>query len=276
VKKILLLTTISQFALIAGGSANAQNIPGRAPRAALAPVYSWTGCYVGAHVGYGWGRAEINESNVSVGPGGSANLTSTLESDGAIYGGQIGCNYQFEGGGFANKWVVGIQGDFAGTSIRGSVGDPLNDYLATVPAATGTLGMKTNWLASITGRLGATAWNNRALFYVKGGVAWAQNEWDVSASGYCAFYVNPYGGCINSALRDRRTGGTAGAGIEWVIWPTAPSWTALVEYNYYRFNGSGPERLVGVTFTLPGNAITPRNFDIQIIKVGVNYKLYAP
>jgi outer membrane immunogenic protein len=268
VKKSVLLATLSQLPFIATGSA--ADLPRKAPPM-VAPAYSWTGCYAGAHVGYGWGRSDVTESNWSIGPGGSANLTSTLESDGAIYGGQLGCNFQLESGAFGGRWVAGIQGDFAGTSIRGDVGDPLNGHIDNV----GTLGMKTKWLASITGRLGVTGWNNRALFYAKGGVAWVKNEWDLSASGYCAFY-DFLGGCGPSKLNDSRAGWTAGGGVEWIIVPSSPKWTAFVEYNYYRFHGNGPPRLVGVEFTDPRNAITPGNRSIQTVKLGVNYKLFGP
>jgi outer membrane immunogenic protein len=273
-KKLALFATISQLTLVAGSGAADLKAPPMVAKAPpmVAPAYSWTGCYAGAHVGYGWGRSEVTESNFSVGPGGSALLTSTLESDGAIYGGQVGCNYRFASYGFEGKWVAGIQGDFAGTSIRGDVGDPLNGYLS---GTVGTLGMKTDWLASVTGRVGVTGWNNRALFYVKGGAAWVKNQWDVSASGYCAFYSG-FGGCLTSSLYDRRTGWTAGGGIEWVISPNAPNWTAFLEYDYYRFDGNGPSRLVGVTFTDPRNAITPADQNIQTVKLGVNYKLFGP
>jgi len=236
-----------------------------------APAFSWTGCYVGAHAGYGWARSDVTESNVSVGPGGSANLTNTLESSGAIYGGQLGCNYQFASGGPDSRWVAGIQGDFAGTSKRGTVGDPLNGFLS---GSDGNLSMKTDWLASITGRLGVTGWDNRALFYAKGGVAWVQNKWDSTASGYCAFYAI-YNGCAPS-LRDNRTGWTAGAGIEFWISPNWPNWTAFVEYDYYRFNRGGDAFVVGVSNPLDGNAITPGHQSIHAVKLGVNYKLYRP
>jgi len=272
-KRLALFATISQLALIAGNGA-AADLPRKAPALMVAQAYSWTGCYVGGHVGYGWGRSDVTESNWSIGPGGSAYLTSTLESDGAVYGGQLGCNYQFASGGLVGNWVVGIQGDFAGTSIRGDVGDPLNDYFASGSQPTGTLGMKTKWLASVTGRLGVTGWNNRALFYAKGGVAWVKNEWDLSASAYCGIYSD-IGGCGPSSLKDNRTGWTAGGGIEWVILPSSPRWTALVEYDYYRFNGTGSSRLAGVEFSDPRNAIILGDRNIQTVKFGVNYKLFG-
>jgi hypothetical protein len=90
---------------------------------------------------------------------------SSANSSGGLYGVQAGCNYQFAG-----SWVVGVQGDIAGANINGSVSDPLNG--AGHPPLTGfSIGMKTDRIAIVTGRLGVTGWNNLALFYVKGGVA---------------------------------------------------------------------------------------------------------
>ena len=60
-------------------------------------VYNWTGFYVGAHDGVGW----------SDGDGGG--------SSGFVGGGQVGFNYQI------NQWVLGVEGDFAGTTIKDSV-----------------------------------------------------------------------------------------------------------------------------------------------------------
>ena len=208
-------------------TSRARRLPAAGP---VAPAYSWTGCYAGVHVGYGWARSDVSELNVSVGPGGSGSVTSTLDSDGAVYGGQLGCNYQFQTGAFDTKWVVGIQGDFAGTSLRGDVADPFNPFLGGI---TGTLSMKTQWLASVTGRVGVTAWDNRALIYAKGGVAWVQNKWDTTASGYCVFYAI-YNGCAPT-LRDNRTGWTAGAGGEFLISPSWPNWTAFVEVRLLPF-----------------------------------------
>src|SRR5262249_51215334 len=64
--KKLLLGSVATGALIAAGSANAADLAVKAPRVAPVappvPVFSWTGCFVGAHVGWGWGRHDVTES----------------------------------------------------------------------------------------------------------------------------------------------------------------------------------------------------------------------
>jgi outer membrane immunogenic protein len=61
-----------------------------------APVYAWTGCYIGGNVG--WARAKTEVSFDGVGD-------FSRSADGFAGGGQIGCDYQF-----ATNWVIGIQG----------------------------------------------------------------------------------------------------------------------------------------------------------------------
>jgi outer membrane immunogenic protein len=266
VKKRILLAAVSQIALVAAGGADAADIQLKAAPRMAAPVYSWTGCYVGAHVGFGWGRHDISASNFSFGPGGTAiTATNGLDSSSGVFGGQLGCNYQFSG-----NWVVGLQGDFAGSSMSGDVADPW-DRIFPGPFP-GTIGVKTDWLASVTARLGMTAWDNRALFYVKGGAAFDRNRFDFNRSSYCF----AYNGCRDRNPDETRVGWTVGAGAEWVLSSSLPNWTAFAEYNYYGFGSDGASYPVGLAGIDARNALASAHQDIQTVKVGVNYKLFTP
>jgi outer membrane immunogenic protein len=221
------------------------------PMAAPAPVYSWTGCYVGAHVGWGWGHANHTESSFSASFHGSA--SGGLNQSGALFGGQVGCNYQFW-----SNWVIGVQGDLAGTDINGKGSDPFDPT-----DAFDAIGLKTEWLASVTGRLGYAFWNNQVLGYVKGGGAWARDRWDVSQSGFLGEFV------FNSpTFSETRSGWTVGVGAEWTLW--SPNWTAFVEYNFYRFDDGGLQsKGCGEGFTC---TFATNKQEINTVKVGVNYK----
>lgn len=279
-----LFASVSPLALLIGGPANAADMGLKAPRAAPppAPAFSWTGCYVGAHVGWGWGRNNFSESSdsttvtTSATAGGSTTFTTSsfsaanshVDTSGGLFGGQVGCNYQF-----APNWVAGIQGDIAGTDFNGVANDPLGF------GANNSISVKTEWLASITARLGVTAFDNLALFYVKGGVAWDRNRWDLSDA---ANAFNP------SVFSETRTGWTVGGGVEWVLWN--PRWTAFIEGNYYDFghggstiNGkssstsqsfgfSGSSPLVTTSTTTSHNIFSTGNQHIETVKVGINYK----
>lgn len=265
-KTRILLAAVSHIALIASGGADAADIQLKAaPRTAM-PVYSWTGCYVGAHVGFGWGHHDISASNFSFGPGSTAiTATNGLDSGSGVFGGQAGCNYQFSG-----NWVVGLQGDIAATNLGGDVTDPFDRIIA--PLGPSAVGVRTDWLASVTARLGMTAWDNRALIYVKGGAAFDHNRLDFTRSSYCFFYA----GCRETNPDDSRVGWTVGAGIEWALSPALPNWTAFGEYNYYDFGKDGASFPVGLVGIDARNALALAHQDIHTVKVGVNYKLFTP
>ena len=55
--KKLFLASVALVALNAGSSALAADMPVKAP-APPSPVYSWSGCYGGGFVGYGWGESQ--------------------------------------------------------------------------------------------------------------------------------------------------------------------------------------------------------------------------
>src|SRR6266851_6531747 len=181
--KKILLGSVATGALIAAGSAHAADL-GRpvykAPPvvAPPAPIFSWTGCFVGAHGGWGWGRKEVGLNFFSrTFSGGHKSASTTIDTDGAIFGGQIGCDYQFgfsKGAGGLGAWVIGIQGDFAGARLTGDrTKSPLDP-----DSTTNALRVRTDWLASITGRLGFTGWIPQTLLYIRGGGAWVRDKWD--------------------------------------------------------------------------------------------------
>ena len=89
--------------------AAAADLPRAAPTAptVFVPVFTWTGFYVGANAGYGWGRLTD--------PTG----TFTTNLDGGLAGGQVGYNWQ------TGNWVFGIEGDIQASwqeeSVSGTV-----------------------------------------------------------------------------------------------------------------------------------------------------------
>ena len=98
-KKLLLSST---FLVIVSGAATAADLrlPVKAAPVAAAPLFSWTGCYVGAHVG-GATIHTFTATNFE----GSASTSDN--GSGAVAGGQVGCNYQ------QGNWVFGVEGEGA-------------------------------------------------------------------------------------------------------------------------------------------------------------------
>lgn len=106
-KKIAVLAA-AVFGLALSAPAHSADVPIKAVyMASPAPVFNWTGFYIGAHIGYG----RENGSDES----------------GLIYGGQIGYNWQF-----SRNWVFGIEGDISGTDIREATIPARVDYLGSI------------------------------------------------------------------------------------------------------------------------------------------------
>jgi outer membrane immunogenic protein len=118
--KKLLLATFAAVAL-ASGSALAADLPAPAPvykaPAAMAPAYSWSGCYVDGGGGYGFWTQD-HTFNV----GGVPLLPSTT-SGGRGWFGTVGagCDYQV-----SNSWVVGLQGDYNFMDLHGNFNDSID------------------------------------------------------------------------------------------------------------------------------------------------------
>ncbi|MEH2508869.1 outer membrane immunogenic protein [Nitrobacteraceae bacterium AZCC 1564] len=229
-KKFLLGTV----ALVALGTASAvaADLPARtytkAPVYAPAPVFNWSGIYVGGHIGAAFGG---DDSFATTDP----LLTGSNRDAAFLGGGQIGADYQF-----APNWVIGIEGQISG----------LSDSKRSFTDGFDVLRDKSDWLASVTGRLGYT-WGP-GMIYAKGGVAFRDNNGLEATAGFLP------------AVTDRQdTGWTVGGGFEYMF---APSWSAKVEYQYYNFDTTN------VAYTAAGlpQALSYKD-DLHTVKVGVNY-----
>lgn len=138
--KKLLLASTALVAFAAGAQAADLGVArGPVAAAVVMPAFSWTGFYVGAHVGYGFGRS------TGFGPGPFPANTS-----GPLVGVQAGFNYQI------NQIVLGAEADIAFAAITG------RNNTFPVPL------YRTNALGSVRARAGVAV--DRALLYVTGGL----------------------------------------------------------------------------------------------------------
>jgi len=259
-KKLLLAGTALAF----GGHALAADLPLKAPMVAPVP-FSWTGCYVGGHVGAGWGRKDFSDPGFTTAFGTFQNFApagSSIADDvqGIAAGGQVGCDYQF-----ANNWVIGLAGDFSWANINGQTTDPFFTGKNGNPI---TLNAKTNELATATARLGY-AWDH-FLVYGKGGAAWAHDKYSVQnlvsfGSPFC--FVGTFIAC-NPTGTETRTGWTAGAGIEWAF---ANNWSALLEFDYYGLGNKSVSLFDPNAGTGGTSGLVNVRQNIEVLKFGINY-----
>src|SRR6266705_2342418 len=103
-----LATYVFVVAGLIGTPAFAADMAVKAPPPAPAPVYNWTGWYIGGNLGASFGRVKVDFNADPVALGGGAIIipgfgqSDTLYPSGFIGGGQIGYNWQL-----SPIWVVG-------------------------------------------------------------------------------------------------------------------------------------------------------------------------
>jgi outer membrane immunogenic protein len=242
-KKLLLATSCLALSSVAVMAADLP-MQTKAPLMA-APVFSWTGCYVGASVGGGVSRTNVQNSEGISGPQGNGT--------GAIAGGQLGCNYQ------DGNWVFGLEGEGFWSGIKGTTvtsGNGLNGE----GFRDSTTVQNTNDF-TIAARAGIAF--DRTFIYGKGGWAWGNYKVNGSDSvGVPAFFTSTsnQSGYLNGLL--------VGVGIEHAL---TRNWTIKAEYDYIAF-GSRELAFNQCSPTLcvqTGTASISANQ--QMFKVGVNY-----
>jgi outer membrane immunogenic protein len=252
----LLFAHAAVLAVTLAGPAIAADLPMKSEVPYVPPRFTWTSCYVGAHLGGGFARKDMTDpvqlvQDSFLGAGSTVGTTTTSTSPtGVVIGGQIGCDYQF-----ASNLLIGIEGAASGSTMRGSTNVVLplgSPDLALVQA-------NTDFLASVTGRVGY-AFDN-VLLYAKGGAALAGDKYNVSGT----FTGLPY----NFQGLDNRYGWIAGGGVDWAF---ARHWSVNVEYDYYSFGHGG----ILMSDSINGFAgVVDVKQTVQVVKVGVNFHIWG-
>jgi outer membrane immunogenic protein len=222
--------------------------PPAAP-AVAAPVFTWTGFYVGANVGGAWGSTNFEDNNAIAAILGIP-ASQTIDAVGVIGGVQGGYNFQFD------HFVIGGELEFDGEDLDAN--------------ATRTIGFggtdfrkaNADWLATGGLRLGYAA--DRLLFFVKGGAAVSDYRYQDETT-----FPFPAAGTVwNNATGDTdRWGWMIGGGVEWAF---AANWTVKAEYDYIGFERQN--------ITLNGVGYAPEQIplgisnSVSLAKIGVNYK----
>ena len=250
--KRIFVATLGLAAIAAAPAVAADLGPSAMPVKApvMAPlVYNWTGFYIGAHVGGGWSSKDLTDCT-----GGLCDpfVAASTDPSGFLGGVQAGFNYQ------VGQWVFGIEGQVSWADLQGdgAVNPAWWNFVAGDTAHTNV-----NMVATLAGRIGWAF--DRTLLYVKGGVAFADEEHWLSNGGIPFTLKNG----------DTRTGWMIGAGVEYAFWN---NWSAKIEYNFMDF-GTDTVRLTGIGAAIPGGFA---DFDvdqqIHVVKFGINYRFGGP
>lgn len=237
----VLTVAVAMSAWIAAGPLSAADLDSTPAGSAksppyVAPLFDWTGFYVGAHGGAGWSRNTATDpTGATFAPPG---VDVGLSGSGALGGGQVGYNHQLD------ALVFGIEGDLSFTDIRGSTTSPLGVNLST----------RLNWVGTVTGRLGI-AWD-RTLIYAKAGAAFGETSFTARVP------------LVTFQGDDTRTGWTVGAGAEYGLWD---NWSVKAEYNYIDLG----TRTVTATSSGGGSVLIDSKVTEHMIKLGANYRFKA-
>jgi outer membrane immunogenic protein len=235
--KRILLTTVALGGLALDSPALGADLP--MYRKAPAPVYDWSGFYVGGFGGYAFGN-----HNLVFPPGpnnGFANFDLNWESHGAFGGGEVGYNWQ------SGNLVFGIEADGAGGNINGN-----DNNIANPPAAVDANKLK--WVASLRARGGITV--DRLMLFFDGG--WATGD---------ITHTNTNPGVGVDTFTVHRNGLAAGGGLAYAI---TDNLIGKVEYRYYD--------LGTYNHPAPTNGVAPYNVSntYSTVLLGLDYKFGGP
>jgi outer membrane immunogenic protein len=247
--KKVLLSAVGLTAL-AMTPALAADLPARAPAytkapVIVAPIYDWTGFYIGLNGG-GASSRECYTINSVAGAPVFPNSEGCHNATGGLVGGQAGYRWQM------SSWVFGVEAQGEWADLKGS-----NSSLTAITPYTNQT--KVDAIGLFTGQIGY-AWNS-VLLYAKGGAAVTDNK-------YNSFFTAT-GVTFNSAS-DTRWGAAVGTGIEIGF---APNWSVAFEYDHL-FMGNP-----NITFLASAIAVTRSDNikqDVDMGTVRINYRFGGP
>jgi outer membrane immunogenic protein len=239
--KKFLLGAAGLIALGMATPALAADMPVKAapPPVYVAPIYNWTGFYIGANGGWGETRNCVDFIGVT----GFDFADGCRERSGGLVGGQFGYRWQ------ASQWVFGIE-------AQGDWEDFKNQRVSLINPAFSTR-TKTDGIGLFTGQIGY-AWN-ASLLYVKGGAAVTSNRFSI---------LDTLTGFEFASASATRWGGTVGVGWEYGF---APNWSLGVEYDHL-FMGNSNNSFTATDPRLVAFLNNRISQDVDMVTFRVNYR----
>jgi outer membrane immunogenic protein len=207
---------------------------------APAPVYSWTGFYVGANGGYGWKDPTVTftpndvDANFVTCVSGTCAPPASFNINGGFGGLQAGYNWQF-----SPQWVAGVETDFDWSDIKGT--GTSNFLMTLAPAApfpsNFAVFQNIKWFGTVRARLGYLP-ADHLLVYATGGFAYGRID-------------------ENVALNAGSTGGVGRARLHFSVSPVPiVFWATLLEQRRVGRRVAAWNTSFGITSALKQNIST--------------------
>lgn len=199
-------------------------------------MFSWTGFYIGGHIGYGWGDSSSVDATGDAFDGGTDGFV--IHPSGWLGGAQGGFNWQY------GNTVVGVEADLGYLGVSDDESTAVA-FVDTEYGGYGTLAARLGWA------------EERWLFYLKGGLALAQIE---NSAGAIALGV--VDATDLTQADEIHAGWTLGAGVEYAF---QPNWSLKFEYLYMDFGSEESANADGDRFE--------HDNELHTVKVGLNYRV---
>jgi outer membrane immunogenic protein len=272
---------VTAIATLTGAPALAADMAVKAPPPSLLPVYSWTGFYVGANLGGGWGSQSVgytpnDPETLFLFQYGGAPPPVSINSSGVLGGIQAGYNRQVN-----SRWLVGIEADLNGSGIKGSASTsgvfaPYYTAPFNAPVQSGI-----DWFSTVRARVGYLPTSN-LLAYATAGFALGRvtqsGSWNTNTGfsfGGNVYTINCFGNpvCLAGSSSGIATGWTAGVGLEYAL---RQNWTLRAEYLYVSLGGRGSvtETVLGPTPGALPSSLNANfgNINFNVARVGLSYE----
>jgi outer membrane immunogenic protein len=225
------------------------------PKAAVvtAPEASWTGCYGGVDSGYKWGRTHLTTptpytltTSAPISQGRVTTGTESLRTDGAVLGGQVGCNYQV-----TRNLVLGIETSGTADWAKDTTGGIVTTANLGTEVGTLTTEVERRCQFRIGPRIGTTLTIGSGLaplIYGTGGYEGAC--YTTKQSGQFISPLITQGRLTNTNVSssDFESGWFVGGGVDMPTPFLIPSTFVQIEYSHAETSGSGVV-LAGTTTT---------------------------
>jgi opacity protein-like surface antigen len=262
-RRLALLAGVSLSALVV--TSTLARADGYQTRYVGPPPFSWTGLYLGAHLGGALDTSNISDPFVDPVFGSSRIFGDDVRSAGPFAGIQIGFNHQTGG------IVLGLEADLSIASLKGTntCFEPGTFFFGA------TCEEHTKGFGTLAGRLGVlTGPSGRTLLFAKAGLAGEEKDFRMAVNNYNATNP-PIAGPPNATSGSSFTqfGYVVGAGVEHAL---TGNWSAKLEYDFLGFGSHSVTTPQSGFFPISTDGRTVGvSQDVHSLRLGLNYRLGA-